>query len=238
MQLEPLRMNIKDDSALMNPNSKFLSLKAQIPGTIEDHLHIYKYNNSIACEMKDIMKSHKMPEKVVFWKWITPKMLGMVTQTSVYHWSYEDDSEPVKMFEKTGNLSNNQIIDYKCDPSQKCLVLIGISPGSPERPELPKGNVQLFLVEEQQSETLEAHAASFDSSDVPGNEIQIYFATTSCNAGKVTLKLHVFSHKDIDCDPKIEKMKTKKKTDTEMNMTINEILLTVTKIYMGIAIQN
>lgn len=27
--------------------------------------------------------------QVVFWKWVTPKMLGMVTQTSVYHWSIE-----------------------------------------------------------------------------------------------------------------------------------------------------
>jgi len=86
-------------------------------------------------------------------------MLGMVTQTSVYHWSIEGafpslhllefkpktmlseagaqslcagDSEPVKMFDRTANLSNNQIINYKCDPSEKWLVLIGIAPGSAE----------------------------------------------------------------------------------------------------------
>lgn len=27
--------------------------------------------------------------QVVFWKWINPKMLGLVTQASVYHWSIE-----------------------------------------------------------------------------------------------------------------------------------------------------
>lgn len=27
--------------------------------------------------------------QVVFWKWISPKMLGLVTQSSVYHWSIE-----------------------------------------------------------------------------------------------------------------------------------------------------
>jgi hypothetical protein len=115
-------------------------------------------------------------------------MLGLVTQTSVYHWSIEGqdpfavlalwhimhfffdgffnsyflgcflihvvilaniifklfsymnaialfylgDSEPVKMFERTANLQSNQIINYKCDPSEKWLVLIGIAPGSPE----------------------------------------------------------------------------------------------------------
>jgi len=42
------------------------------------------------------------------------------------------DSEPVKMFERTANLVNNQIINYRCDPSEKWLVLIGIAPGSPE----------------------------------------------------------------------------------------------------------
>lgn len=42
------------------------------------------------------------------------------------------DSEPVKVFERTANLANNQIINYRCDPSEKWLVLIGIAPGSPE----------------------------------------------------------------------------------------------------------
>ena len=42
------------------------------------------------------------------------------------------DSEPVKMFDRTANLANNQIINYRCDPAEKWLVLIGIAPGSPE----------------------------------------------------------------------------------------------------------
>lgn len=42
------------------------------------------------------------------------------------------ESDPVKMFDRTANLSNNQIINYRCDPSEKWLVLIGIAPGSPD----------------------------------------------------------------------------------------------------------
>ena len=115
----------------------------------------------------------------MFWKWVTPKMLGMVTQTSVYHWLIDGknsinflnfcvslfffyffmpffissiykinfdsnlvpvsneplflgESEPTKVFERTANLANNQIINYRCDPSEKWLVLIGIAPGSSE----------------------------------------------------------------------------------------------------------
>ncbi|KAE8723368.1 Clathrin heavy chain 1 [Hibiscus syriacus] len=186
--LTPLRRPITADSALMNPNSRILALKAQLPGTTQDHLQIFNI------EMKANMKSHQMPEQVVFWKWITPKLLGLVTQTSVYHWSIEGDSEPIKMFERTANLMNNQIINYKCDPSEKWLVLIGIALGAPERPQLVKGNMQLFSVDQQRSQALEAHAASFAQLKVPGNEnpsILISFATKSSNAGQITSKLHV-----------------------------------------------
>lgn len=50
----------------------------------------------------------------------------------LFNASHIGDSEPVKMFDRTANLANNQIINYRCDPSEKWLVLIGIAPGSPE----------------------------------------------------------------------------------------------------------
>ncbi|EEC68683.1 hypothetical protein OsI_37138 [Oryza sativa Indica Group] len=188
MPAQPLRRPITADSALMNPNTRILALKAQIPGTTQDHLQIFNI------EAKTKIKSHQMPEQVVFWKWITPKLLGLVTQTSVYHWSIEGDSEPAKMFDRTANLANNQIINYRCDPSEKWLVLIGIAPGAPERPQLVKGNMQLFSVDQQRSQALEAHAASFASFKVVGNEnpsTLICFASKTTNAGQITSKLHV-----------------------------------------------
>ncbi|GLT54485.1 hypothetical protein SLA2020_276780 [Shorea laevis] len=188
MPMQPLRRPITADSALMNPNSRILALKAQLQGTNQDHLQIFNI------ELKAKIKSYQMPEQIVFWKWITPKMLGLVTQTSVYHWSIEGDSEPVKMFDRTANMANNQIINYRCDPSEKWLVLIGIAPGSSERPQLVKGNMQLFSVDQQRSQALEAHAASFAQFKLPGNEnpsILISFATKTLNAGQITSKLHV-----------------------------------------------
>ncbi|PWZ30333.1 Clathrin heavy chain 1 [Zea mays] len=188
MPMQPLRRPITADSALMNPNTRILALKAQIPGTTQDHLQIFNI------EAKTKIKSHQMPEQVVFWKWITPKLLGLVTQTSVYHWSIEGDSEPSKMFDRTANLANNQIINYRCDPAEKWLVLIGIAPGAPERPQLVKGNMQLFSVDQQRSQALEAHAASFATFKVVGNEnpsTLICFASKTTNAGQITSKLHV-----------------------------------------------
>ena len=42
------------------------------------------------------------------------------------------EAEPLKMFDRAANLTNNQIINYKCDPTEKWLVLIGIAPGASE----------------------------------------------------------------------------------------------------------
>ncbi|KAE9454428.1 hypothetical protein C3L33_13667, partial [Rhododendron williamsianum] len=57
---------------------------AQLPGTTQDHLQMFNI------ELKAKMESYQMPEQVVIWKWITPNMLGLVTQTFVYHWSIEE----------------------------------------------------------------------------------------------------------------------------------------------------
>ena len=65
----------------MNPVSKVIALKATVAGAAQDHLQIFNI------EMKSKMKSHQMPESVVFWTWIGPSMLGIVTNTAVYHLS-------------------------------------------------------------------------------------------------------------------------------------------------------
>ncbi|THU65977.1 hypothetical protein C4D60_Mb05t09340 [Musa balbisiana] len=174
MPMQPLRRPITADSALMNPNSKILALKAKIPGTTQDHLQVFNI------EAKSKIKSHQMPEQVNMLK------------TSRFFLSGE--AEPLKMFDRAANLTNNQIINYKCDPTEKWLVLIGIAPGAPERPQLVKGNMQLFSVDQQRSQALEAHAASFASFKVVGNEnpsTLICFASKSSNAGQITSKLHV-----------------------------------------------
>eukprot|EP00271_Cylindrocystis_brebissonii_P014176 TRINITY_DN35436_c0_g1_i1.p1 TRINITY_DN35436_c0_g1~~TRINITY_DN35436_c0_g1_i1.p1 ORF type:complete len:1694 (-),score=426.59 TRINITY_DN35436_c0_g1_i1:500-5581(-) len=188
MPMQPLRRPITADSALMNPSSRILALKAQIQGTTQDHLQIFNI------EEKTKIKSYQMPEQVVFWKWISTTMLGLVTQTSVFHWSIQGETEPVKMFERTANLSGNQIINYRSDPSEKWLVLVGIAPGAPERPQLVKGNMQLFSVDQQRSQALEAHAASFAQFKVAGNDtpsLLIAFSTKTIAQGQLTSKLHV-----------------------------------------------
>ena len=55
----------------------------------------------------------------------------MILQFCIIPLDIAGESKPVKMFDRTTNLANNQFINYKFDSNEKSLVLIRIAPGSP-----------------------------------------------------------------------------------------------------------
>lgn len=79
----PEKRPIKADSAIMNPNSKVIALKASVAGEAGDNLQIFNL------ETKAKLKSVQFAQAVVFWKWVSPTKLGLVTATAVYHWALE-----------------------------------------------------------------------------------------------------------------------------------------------------
>ena len=68
-----------------------------------------------------------MPDDVVFWKWVTPEILGLVTETSVYHWQGTGESAPQKVFDRHASLTGSQIINYRVNSDEKWMLLVGIS---------------------------------------------------------------------------------------------------------------
>lgn len=78
--LAPTKRPITADSALMNPVSKIIALKAQVAGAEGDNLQIFNL------ELKSKIKSYQIPQPVVFWKWISATKLGLVTASAVFHW--------------------------------------------------------------------------------------------------------------------------------------------------------
>jgi clathrin heavy chain len=56
--------------------------------------------------MKSKMKAFTMNEECVFWKWISVNSIGIITDLSVYHWSMEGDSQPVKIFDRHPSLQS------------------------------------------------------------------------------------------------------------------------------------
>lgn len=189
--LAPTRRQISADSAIMCPDKKVIALKATTPGTAGDALQVFNLDT------KQKLKAYQMPETVEFWKWTSPTSLGLVTSSSVYHWDIEGgavDAAPVKVFDRTPNLSGAQIITYRTSPDGKWCVLIGITPGPPERPQLAKGVMQLYSVEQQKSQPLEAHAACFSTVKFTGKDAPstvIAFAQKTLKDGQIISKLHV-----------------------------------------------
>lgn len=91
-----IRRPIKADSAIMHWTKQIIALKAQ-----SRTLQIFDLGQ------KAKLKSAVMNEDVVFWKWFSETSLGLVTDTTVYHWDVFDPNQasPVKVMERTPNLA-------------------------------------------------------------------------------------------------------------------------------------
>lgn len=139
------------DSAIMNPEQKILALKSQ------RQLQVFNLDT------KTKVQSHAMHQDVIFWRWISPMVLGIVTDTAVYHWNVESDAPPQKMFDRHASLAEHQIINYRASDDEKWMVLIGIASNTGEAPNAfrIRGSMQLYNRERGVSQPIEGHAASF-----------------------------------------------------------------------------
>eukprot|EP00058_Branchiostoma_floridae_P009338 XP_002594826.1 hypothetical protein BRAFLDRAFT_124425 [Branchiostoma floridae] len=172
----PIRRPISADSAIMNPASKVIALKGS--GSAGKTLQIFNI------EMKSKMKAHNMVEDVTFWKWITVNTIALVTETAVYHWAMEGDSQPQKMFDRHSSLAGCQIINYRTDAAQKWLLLIGIS----AQQNRVVGAMQLYSVDRKVSQPIEGHAAAFGQFKMEGNSEQstlFCFGVRGAQGGKL-----------------------------------------------------
>ncbi|KAL0481606.1 clathrin heavy chain [Acrasis kona] len=137
---------VNAESAIMNPISKVLALRA---GTT---LQIFNL------EMRAKMKEVDMGEAVLFWKWISASSLAIVTATAVYHWSMEGAATPKKMFDRLDKLEGATIINYRVNTSQQWLTLIGLTR---DEQNATRGIIQLYSVEKEVTQAIEGHAAAF-----------------------------------------------------------------------------
>lgn len=152
------RKAMNAEAAIMNPAEKILALRSSTGGVTRIQL----FN----LDTKAKLNSHDMNEPLVFWKWTSARNLAMVTATSVYHWSLDNQGPPVKVFDRHATMGpNTQVINYKVSPDGKWCLLGGISAGAPG---VVNGNMQLFSVERKVSQPLQGHAGSFALIKVTG----------------------------------------------------------------------
>jgi len=172
--MTPIRRPISGDSAIMNPASKVIALKAQ------KTLQIFNI------EMKTKIKAHTMDQEITFWKWISSNKLALVTENAVYHWSMDGDAQPQKMFDRHSSLAGCQVINYRTDLKQNWLLLIGIM----AQQNRVVGFMQLYSVERKASQPIDGHAAAFAQFKMEGNPEE---STLFCFAvrNQTSAKLHI-----------------------------------------------
>ncbi|KAG9709721.1 clathrin heavy chain, partial [Aureobasidium melanogenum] len=171
-----VRRPIKADNAIMHWSKDIIALRAQ-----QRTLQIFDLG------AKAKLKSATMNEDVVFWKWYSDKSLGLVTETSVYHWDIFDPSQtaPVKMFDRNSNLGS-QIINYRVSQDEKWMVVVSISSAGGR----VVGNMQLYSRDRGISQAIEGHAAAFGTIRMEGApaDTKVF---TFCNRTATGAKLHV-----------------------------------------------
>ncbi|KAK7679481.1 hypothetical protein QCA50_017535 [Cerrena zonata] len=189
-----MRRPITADSALMHPHKKILALKSQ--RTIQ----IFNL------EAKSKIKSHLNDSEIVFWKWISDTTIGIVTETSVYHWSAADStSPPQKIFDRHPTLVGAQIINYRSSADEKWLVLIGIS-GNTTNPSAfkVKGAMQLYSRDRGVSQPIEGHAAAFAEVKLDGHQNKTKLFTFAVRTA-TGAKLHIVEIDHTAPDPPFSK---------------------------------
>jgi len=147
-----IRRPITADSAIMHPDQPILTLKAG------NQLQIYNI------ELKRKIKETTTSEPIVFWKWVSASTLALVTATAVLHWAMDGDAAPTKVFDRHADLAACQIINYRADPTQQWLCLVGIS----QKDGRVAGSMQLYSVQRKVSQSIEGHASAFGTFTADG----------------------------------------------------------------------
>jgi clathrin heavy chain len=152
---ESERHNIKDaEAAIMNPRARILALRSG------NNLQIFNL------EVRQRLKSATMNDGVVFWKWISPTLIVIVTNASVYHWTTEGQTEPEKVFDRATEIDAGvQILNYHVDADMKWYMLNGVARTDAGL----AGKTQLYTVENNQSRVLDGHAGCFISMATPND---------------------------------------------------------------------
>ncbi|KAI5358854.1 Putative tetratricopeptide-like helical domain superfamily, clathrin heavy chain [Septoria linicola] len=170
-----MKRPIKADSAIMHWSKEIIALKAG-----GKTLQIFDLGQ------KSKIKSATMTEDVVFWKWFSDTTLGLVTDTSVFHWNIFDPAavSPTKMFDRNQNLSGCQIINYRVSDDEKWMVVVGIS----QQQGRVVGAMQLYSKDRGISQSIEGHAAAFGTlrlEDAPADTKLFTFANRSATGAKL-----------------------------------------------------
>jgi clathrin heavy chain len=176
-----VRRPITADSAIMNPESRIIALRAGAQIQLFD------------ITSKTRIKSYLLSEgDIVFWKWLSGRTLGIVTANAVYSWSIDASSTapPAKVFDRHPALAACQVINLVAGVGERWLALVGIR-ADDTAPGGVLGKIQLYAVDRGVSQILDGYAAGFcdryriDSQDVTGTHLFAFASKTKFHVVEV-----------------------------------------------------
>lgn len=155
------RKPMKAESALIHPLENILVVRGRHE---ENGCTVQIFN----LDSKEKLGAFLFPESVVFWRWLTPRILAIVGDKGIYHWTVEPGSSnsiPVRIFERAGTLAeqSTQIVGYQTDSGQRWCLLMGLCPVTNESTGSisVRGQLQLFSVEKRQQQLIEGFSGNF-----------------------------------------------------------------------------
>ncbi|KII68857.1 Clathrin heavy chain 1 [Thelohanellus kitauei] len=106
------KFSFDSDMVRINPDNKVLAVKTLRKIVV------------INLETMEQINEASFDEEIMFFKWISVYMIGVVTQTSIYHWSIEDIVAPLLMIQDNRMDSNKEVFDYQVDSTTKWCAVI------------------------------------------------------------------------------------------------------------------
>jgi len=199
---------MKAEASLMNTVDNIIALKGKTEGQAGHFIQVFNLDT------KEKLGAHHVPENVVFWRWLEPRLLALVTDRSVYHWKLVGTTVPEKIFDRGGKLAeaNTQIINYAANSQGSWCLLTAIS--TPDGGRTIEGSMQLYSVERKQQQLLEGHAGCFGNIRVTDGPTSAgLFAFSERKHGSQQTRLHIM---DVTTQPAAGQQKFKVSMDVQM----------------------
>jgi len=181
------RRPMKAEASLMNPADNIIALKGATEGQPGHFVQVFNLDT------KEKLGVYQATESIVFWRWISPRVLALICSQDVYHWNLEvANSAPEKIFQRGGKLAEatTQVISYAASSPPSWCLLTGIS--TQDQGRTIDGSMQLYSVEKKQQQLLEGHAGCFGNVAVADGEAPAgLFAFSERKVGSVQTRLHI-----------------------------------------------
>ncbi|KAL3222890.1 hypothetical protein MRX96_028321 [Rhipicephalus microplus] len=141
----PQTYKVEARCAKLNPDKPLLA--------ITDQWALYLYST----RTKKLLHKSRLERDLVYWAWVTPSTLGLVTRDAVFHWDCSSaPTVPVFMFSLHQRIRNTELVGYVTDPGLKWLAVTGLF----QEEQVVSGLVQLYSVDRRVNQLLPGQTAA------------------------------------------------------------------------------